>query len=190
MPDEDIVTEDTSNLATEEVEKIKDVEEPTTTEGTEDTGEDVEALKQKNVDLYDRAKKAEAQMRKLRDELKVKKEPVSTPSDQGSLTLKSIRELRAISDLTDEDAEYVANYAEKFNTSISAARKDKDVQAVLSVRAEERRTAEATASGNTRRGTGKVSAETLLEEAERGKIPENEADITRVIEARFKKKPQ
>src|SRR3990167_2930895 len=107
-------------------------------EETEDTSEDVETLKQKNVDLYDRAKKAEAQMRKMRDEQKQKKEQVSTPSETGSLT---IRDLAAIKDLEADDVEWLANYATKMGLTLSDARKDKDVKTILIARDEERRTA-------------------------------------------------
>lgn len=190
MSVEDTEELDSQNQPTEEVENTEVVEDAPAEEATEDTSEDIESLKQKNQDLYDRARKAEAQMRKLRDEQKQRKEPQSLPSDQGSLTIKSVREFKAIADLDEDDADYVATYAEKFGLSLPEARKNKDVQAVLSVRAEERRTASATNTGTVRRGTSRVSDDTLLSQASSGNLPDDAESLQRIARARLKKRAQ
>ena len=185
MSVEDTEELDSQNQPTEEVENTEDVEETSVEEETEDTSEDVETLKQKNVDLYDRAKKAEAQMRKMRDEQKQKKEQVSTPSETGSLT---IRDLAAIKDLEADDVEWLANYATKMGLTLSDARKDKDVKTILIARDEERRTAVATSTGNNRRGTMKVTDDALLKKAEEGDLPTDHESLMRIAATRLKKR--
>lgn len=182
MPDEDIEELDSPNQPTEEVDETTTIEESTPEEETED----VEQLKEKNQKLYERAKKAEAEAKLLKAKQQPVKEQVSTPSDTRS-AIKQVMDAKAILDLEEEDAEFVINYADKFGLGIAAARKNKDVQAILSVRAEERRTAATTSTSGTRRGTSKVSDETLLDNAERGNMPDSDADLMRLAQARLQR---
>jgi GH24 family phage-related lysozyme (muramidase) len=182
MSEEDIEIEDSTNLTSDEDVNTEEVEETVVETETED---DPSELIEKNKRLYERAKKAEAEAKSFRAQLAAK-EPTPTPSGNGSLT---IRDLAAIKDLEADDAEWLANYASKMGLNLSDARKDKDAKAVLSVRAEERRTAAATATGAARRGTSRVSDETLLEKANRGDIGDDDTDaMRRIAEARFKAK--
>lgn len=185
---DDIELEDSETLPSEEDVKTEDVEDTDAESGTEDSQPEYTENEKK---LYARAKKAEAEAKALKAKLSQpqssEKKPSPPPSGDGSLTV-SVREFKAISDLEDEDAEYVANYAEKFGMTLADARKNKDVKAVLAVRAEERRTAAATSTGPARRGTSKVSDEALLEKASRGEIPEDEDSLMRIAAARLKKR--
>lgn len=195
---EDITEElDSQNQSSEEDVNTTDVDETGTQSGTEDTEQP--EYTERETELYERLQKALGKVKDpatgkwfkpAKPAVPPKKEPQSPPSDTGSLTIKSVREFKAISDLEDDDAEYVANYAEKFGMTLSEARKDKDVKAVLSVRAEERRTAAATNTGPARRGTSKVSDEALLEKANRGDIPDDEESLMRLARARMQKKAQ
>ena len=185
---EDIESEDSPNLPETDSEDTEGTEGTPAEEGTEGAEHEYTDSEKK---LYARAKKAEAEARELKAKLKPsQKEPVSPPSGTGSLTINSVREFKAISDLEDEDAEYVASIAEKFGFSLADARKNKDVQAVLSVRAEERRTASVTSTGTVRRGTSKVSDESLLEKASAGNMPEDEDSMMRIAQARLKTRKQ
>jgi hypothetical protein len=176
---------DSENQSTEEVVNTEEVEEVSVEETTEDPSE----LKEKNQKLYERAKKAESELKALK--AKVKPPEAPTPSGVTSLNpVQLARDSKAIADLVEEDVDYVATYADKFGLTLSDARKNKDVQAVLQVRAEERRTAEATNTGSARRGTSKVSDETLMEKAMSGDVPTDTDSLMRLAKSRLQKMKQ
>lgn len=187
MSAEDSEELDSTNQPSGEDVNTEDVEETSAEGETEDNQPEYTEHEKKS---YERARLAEAKLKEARAELaRLKQSPKEppTPSGTGSLTT-TVKELKAISDLEDDDAEYVATYAEKFGVSLSEARKNKDVQAVLKVRAEERRTAEATSTGPARRGSSKVSDEKLLEQAASWNIPDDEDAMKRIASSRLKKK--
>jgi hypothetical protein len=180
---------DSQNQPTEEVVNTEVVETTDAEPEVEDTQPEYTEAEKK---AYARAKKAEAELKALKAQLKpAPKEPVPTPSGLGSLSpVQLARDSKAIADLVDEDVDYVATYADKFGVTLSEARKNKDVQAVLRVRAEERRTAEATSTGNARRGTSKMSDDSLMAKAEAGDIPTDTDSLMRIAQARLKKMKQ
>lgn len=127
----------------------------------------------KNAQLYERAKKAEA---------KAKESPVA-PSNDNQLTPKDAVALVKAGITDDEDVEEVVRYAGYAKLPVGQAIKDKTLQAILSTRSEERRTAQATQTKGAARGTSKVSPEDLLSKAQRGEdiAPE---DIDKLFAAR------
>lgn len=84
-------------------------------------------------------------------------------------------------DVAEEDIDEVKAYAGYRKISVADALKDATLKSILSVKAEERRTAAAT---NTRsaRGTAKVNGETLIDQARQGKAVKEE-DIDKLVDA-------
>lgn len=98
----------------------------------------------------------------------------------------SIKDIRALNDIDDDDLDDFLDLTKKFQLSPSEAKKNKDVQAILKSRAEERKTAEATNVGTGKRGSSKVSGDSLLHKAnETGKLPESDKDMQELVKARY-----
>lgn len=87
-----------------------------------------------------------------------------------------------------EDISDITEYATLKKISIAEALKSNFVKTLLTQKAEERKTAEATNTGTSRRGNAQVSPETLLDKASKGELPESDSDLDRLVEARLEKK--
>lgn len=100
----------------------------------------------------------------------------------------SLKDIRALNKVDDDDLDKVITYAEKFHDgSPSKALEDGDLQAILKNRAEERKTAEATETGTGRKGSTKVSGANALEKAKAtGRIPDSDAELDALLEERYK----
>ncbi len=83
-----------------------------------------------------------------------------------------------------EDISEVQEYAQLKGISISEALKATVVKSILNEKAEQRTVASATNVGATKRGSGKVSDETLISKAAKGELPDNDEDMIRLIKAR------
>ena len=188
MSEQDPEELDSQNQPTEEVVNTEEVEETTVEVETEDVKPSPERTEYE-VEMFKRAKAAEAKLKELKAQLKPA-QAKPTPSGNALNPVQLARDSKAIADLVDEDVDYVATYADKFGVTLSDARKNKDVQAVLRVRAEERKTAEATSTGAARRGTSKLSDEALMERAMSGDLPEDNESLMRIAQARLKKMKQ
>ena len=171
--DSTIDTETTENEVAEAQET-----ESTDTETVTPELEDIDELKKKVATL-------EAQKEHWRE--KAEKAPKATSTKQ-STDLNS-KDLIALMNakVAEDDIDEVVEYAKFKNISVAEALKTSVVKTSLREKAEQRRTAEATNTGPTRSGTAKVSEEVLLEKARKsGEIPENDADLDRLLEQRYK----
>lgn len=119
-----------------------------------------------------RAEKAEKQL----------KIPAKKDDKQGDMSLKDIRSL---SDVHDDDVDDILDYAKYKGLSIAEAKKTPAMIAILKAKEEDRKTALATNTGGGRRGTAQLSDERVLQDFEQGKVSENDDDIARLAEARF-----
>lgn len=128
-------------------------------------------LEDKNKKLFERVKKAEARV----------------PSKElGDLTNKDVLFLSKV-DVHEEDLDTVLDWA-KFK-KISVADAHKEMKTVLDVRAEQRRTAEATNTKGSPRGTSKVSGIDLLAQAQRGEAVEpTDENFEAIQQARLARK--
>src|SRR3990167_2280002 len=91
--------------------------------------------------------------------------------------------------VSSEDYDEVIRIAKVLNITSSEALKDKTTQAILATRSEERRTAEATQTGRTQRGTSVQTGESLLERAEStGEVPEDEEGMKKMFQAKLARK--
>lgn len=161
----------------EEIEVKSDTQMDETTEEvlTEETEEvsEVEDLKQKNKELFARAKKAEGFV--LVDGEWVKKPKVEVKEEvkpkSEDLTTKDFLTL-AKADVHEEDVDRVIKFAKDNNMDIAKALKDDDLIAILESRTEKRKSAEVTTTGTRRAPTGKISDEKLLSDFAKGESPE------------------
>ena len=87
-------------------------------------------------------------------------------------------------DVDVEDLGIVTEYAKFKKISIAEAVKSPIVKAELAAAKELRNSALAANTGPSKRGTGKTTDETLLENARNGKMPESEEDIARLFKLR------
>lgn len=154
-----------------------EVAEETTEETPEMTPEEIAELKRKaevSSQNFERAKKAEADLKAARENLK------TVPSD--GLTNKDILFL-AKADIHEDDLDEVLDYA-KFK-KIPVAEAYKHVKPILDTKAEERKTAQATHTKGGARSASKVSAEDLLRKAEQtGELPDSEEGLQEIFRAR------
>jgi hypothetical protein len=144
MEYETTVTDETLEVETEEVQENEELTKAT------------ELAKNQKI----RAEKAEKELK----ELKAKKEQEAPQGDLSQKDLLSI--VRA--DVHDDDVDRVVKFAKLENISIADALKHGDLKAILSSRAEVRKTAEATSVKPARSGAPKVSPEAIVAQASKG----------------------
>ena len=156
-------------------------EETPTNEGDELTPEQREELEKKakaSSQNYERAKKAEEELKKLKES---KDEEKPTSSDD--LTNKDVIFL-AKADIHEDDVDEVLEWAKFKKVSVSEAYKQ--MKTTLDVRAEERKTANATNTQQRTRGTSKTDGEDILQKAEStGEVPTSAKDMDKLAEARM-----
>lgn len=127
-------------------------------------------LEEKNKQLYERAKKAEAKK-------------TDVPSQE--LSTKDVIFL-AKANVHEDDLDEVLDWA-KFK-KISVSKAHEQLKGVLASKDEQRKTAAAANISPARRSATKVTDDVILERASRGELPENEDDIARLIKAKSKKR--
>lgn len=151
-----------------------------------DNQDDIEALKEqarkateyaKNQKI--RAEKAEAKAKEVKTEKK--------PEVKSETTGLSERDVFALvkADIAEDDVDEVKSYAKYRGISVAEALKDSTLKHILSVKSEERKTAEVT---NTKspRGSARVTGESLLEKARSGEtLPDSEDAIQKLVLARM-----
>lgn len=101
-------------------------------------------------------------------------------------TIDTIAIMKA--DIDTDDIPQVVEMAKLKGVSVAEALKSKSVQAILQEKKEERLTANATNVASTRRGSSRVSDDVLIERANKGIMPENDADLDRLIQAQLAKR--
>lgn len=145
------------------------------------TPEELKTLKEKasKVDeLEDKNKKLYARL---------KKEPKEEKVDS-SITAKDVLILTGAGYTHEEDIETIEKWAKFNGVSIKDALNDSILKTVLVTKQEERKTALATSSKGGARGSHTPSIDTILSDANKGKLPESDQDITRLAEARIAKR--
>lgn len=109
----------------------------------------------------------------------VKERPIVSTETSNLSSQYSIKDLKALQDVHEDDVETVVNWA-KFNKITTAeAKKDSIIQTTLRTREEQRKTAAATNTGSARRSSTKVSDEEIVERASRGEYPEDATVLAR-----------
>ena len=154
---------------------------------TDESSEDLEELKARLAKAEElannykiRAEKAE----KKGDELKTPK--VAPKQSSGLSTLDIIAISKA--NIDTEDVEEVVEYARFKGISVVEALKSNVIQTTLAQKEEMRKTAQATSTGQTRRGSSQISDEKLLSDAKKGILPDSDADIERLAQLQVNRK--
>ena len=147
------------------------LEEGTDTEVEVEADSEKEKLKQIAHNQKVRAEKAEAELKALK---KTPKE-TETPKNEGGM---SIKDIRALQDVADEDVDEVVEYAKFKGISIAEAKKTSAMQSMLRTRVEERATANATSTQTTRRSS-KETEESIVNDFHQGR----EVDPQKLAEA-------
>lgn len=177
MDDENGVA-DTSTQQEETV--LETVEAETEEQDSEESVEDYKARLAKAEKLANnykiRAEKAE----------KAVKRPVEQKTESRQSGELGTKDLYALMEakVAQEDVDEVVEYAKFKNISVSEALKSSVVKTLLSDKAEQRATAEAANVGSSKRSSGKVPDDVLLAKASKGELPDNDADMERLIRLR------
>jgi len=158
----------------------------------DDSDESIEELRERLAIEAEARKKAEevANNYKIRAEKaeKVKKvvQPSATEKTNSDLSstdlyamMKNNVELEDFSDVTD--------YAKFKGISVQEALATGFVKTLLSEKAGQRNIANATNTGSARRGTARLSDEAIVDNVNKGILPESDEDIMRYVKARSRK---
>jgi len=159
---------------------------PIEVEPKDEEEEDTDLLKQKNQELYEQLKKSKGFIRDKKTGKWVKKEqpkPEKEVEGTGDITKTELYSL-VKANVPDEDVNEVTIYARSHSISVTEALKLPEVKAILKVKQEYRTTQEASNTGSSRRGSSKISDDMLLEQANKGIMPDTEEDMVRLIKAR------
>lgn len=166
-------------------ETAEEVTPEVTTETEEVTEEEVDT--EENIEeLRERAEKAEelANNYKIRAEKAEKRSNAKPPTTANELNSKDLVAIMNAK-VPEDDIDEVVEYAKYRKTSISEILKDPIMKATLDLRSEERNTASATNTSSSRRGSSRVPDDVLLSNASRGKMPESDAEINRLMKAKY-----
>lgn len=163
---------DSSNQSSEEDVKTDAVED----ESAHDESEDLEAIKEKNKKLFERAKKAETEAKEWKAKASKPEPKVEAPVEkQTEYDLEDVAVLVAkVSDK--EDRDFVKRSAKLLDLTLEETLNDPVVAGKLKEAAEKRTSAGATNTGASRRGVSKPNTDTVLSNVEKGKLPDDPED--------------
>ena len=146
---------------------------------TEESIDEIKEARQKAEEL--------ANNYKIRAEKAEKLAKVKPPVDANTLASKDLVAIMNAK-VPEDDIDEVVEYAKYRKTSISEILKDPIMKATLDLRAEERNTAVASNTNTSRRGSTRVPDDVLVSNASRGKMPENDAEIARLMKIKYGQK--
>jgi hypothetical protein len=175
MEEENVEAQDLQEPIAEPVAAEPTAEEPALEVDWEAKAKELEAT---NKQLFARAKKAEAAAK-----------PTPAASAEPAAQVLSGKDILALSakGVTDEeDVDWLSKeVAPLYSGSITKALGNKLVTDMLAARREERQTANASSSGNTRRAPTDRSGTALLNDAVKGTLPESKSDIVKLVRTRI-----
>jgi len=183
MPDTDI--EDTELAPLDQPENAADTaaenEETAIADDVTAVAEDLEDLKSKNAKLFARTKTAETEAKELKQKLKTFEQ---TKDTKATVDLSSLKDQYALlqAQVPADDIEEVLSYAKYKAISVAEALKTTAVKAILSEKAELRKSSEAANTSGSKRTTLKISDEAIVQKSLVGDLPD---DPEALVEARF-----
>jgi hypothetical protein len=190
MNKEKLVNADTLNSEVQET-LPEDTDE--TLEDTQDTQEDIEET-QEDSQENDEVEKLRAEAEKFKQEARNQKiraekaERASKSSASPDLTPTDIYALLK-ADVEEEDFQEVVDYARLKGVPIKDALKSSVVQGIITEKKEERKTAEATATGNKRSRPKPPTGDELLNRVRTtGEVPERDEDIQALVSSAINRK--
>lgn len=131
-----------------------------------------------------------AENQRIRAEKAEAKAKAQTTQERPSASSLNAGDMMAIknADLDPQDMDLVEKFARDNNMSLREALAHPHAKAILAYEAEVRTTAIASNVDGVRRGTIKVTDDTLLQNASANKLPTTEDDIERLVSAKMKMK--
>lgn len=154
-----------------------------------DTLEETEVSEEETIDWKAEAEKAKEIARNQEIRAKKAEQEAKAAKQQAAPTLGTT-DLYALmqAQVPQEDVQEVQDYAAYKKISIAEALKAPAVKSLLAEAKEARDVANATNTGRARRQVSSQSGDSLLEDANKGKLPDTEAGLTRLAEARLERK--
>lgn len=151
---------------------------------TEETVEEEKPEQEKPQETLE-AKRArlKRQLGQVEKKLGLAEEKPKEVTNQPQLSSKDLLALMK-AEVSDEDVDEVVDYARFKKISVAEALKSSVIKQTLAEKSEQRKIANATFTGTSKRATTKVSDETLLSNAKKGIMPDSEEDIERLFEIR------
>lgn len=156
--------------------------------------ETVEELKERLAEEAEKREKAEelSNNYKIRAEKAEKLNKVSKPEPvskdespkAGELSSKDLIALMEAK-VSADDIDEVTEFAKFKGITVAEALKTSYIKATLVERTEQRNTASASNVGGAKRSSGKTPDDVLLAKAAKGELPDNDADMDRVIKLRL-----
>ena len=189
--EEELDTEDTPETPEEDEEVDQDDQEDSSSDDSEDDEDQDEAPKKDTKDWKQIAENYKKRAEKAERENKEKKGGASkqnSSTSQGNRLSDEDMYVLLENKVPSADFKDVVEYARFKKVSVEEALKSSVVKVMLSEKAETRRTANATQTGSQRRQSGRVSDQSLVENARKGQLPDNDADIERLAKARIASK--
>lgn len=144
------------------------------------------------VDWKAEAEKAKAlannqKIRAEKAEQRLKSTPPPQANGEAPMSLADAAALLK-ADVHEDDIERVEKFAKSEGVSVREALRNDELKAILAVRAEKRTTAQAANVSNVRRGPTKMADDVLISNAEKGRLPEDDEGISRLVAAKLKQK--
>jgi len=170
-------------------------EEVVTPEVLEEEDSETESKEQEETIEELRAKLAETEAAKVKaDEIaenqriRAEKAERKAKDSKNNDSLSSYDMLAILAAKVDEeDTDRVIKFAKDEGISVREALKNPELKAILDVRAEQRDTAAAANTTNVRRGPSKTPDDVLISNASKGKLPESDEEIARLVAAKSKR---
>lgn len=152
----------------------------------DDKAEDVETLKKNLATAIAQKDHWKTKATKAAPVVEEKKEAKVEAKPEAKDTGLSQTDLYALvkADVPEEDISEITDYAKLKNITVAEALKSNVVKTILSEKKEERATAAAANTAKAKVGTASVSTDTLLANARKGILPDNDEDMTRLIKAK------
>lgn len=174
-------TIDENNVDTDTTEVETDQEETENEDSEIDYKAEYEKQKKIAENQRIRAEKAEKNSKTAK--------PVNKSTQSSSeLSGKDVIALTSAGVTESDDIDEVMEIAKLKKISIAETLKLGITKTILAEKKEQRETANATATGGQRRGSSRVSEQTLIEKASRGELPESAEDMRRLAEAQMAQK--
>jgi len=150
-----------------------------------ETNED-EAVEEERTDYSEYEKKLFNRVKTLEKKLEDKAQPVAKPVSDAQFSLRDSVALQNANISVTEDFDEVELYASQRNMSITDALNDVGLKAILASKLEQRETANATNIKGSQKSNSPQSDSVIIANANRGKIPEDDAGIAALVAAKRK----
>lgn len=180
MTNEIIENNDSENVEEVEEEVIETPEEKI--EEDESEAEIEENESEQDIDLKARIAELEKENKTLKVQKAKIKEKKAAPVEQEKAEL-SQKELYSLmqNNVHEDDIDQVVDYAQARKISVQEALQSGTIKAILKENQELRKTQELSNTGTTRKSSAEKDADTLIQKARKGEMPQSEADMKKMF---------